>query len=145
MKTYPTTAASNNPKKWGNHLIKELQKKGFKVFPVHPKEESIEGEKCYSKLTELPSEVSNLIFAVKPEIVEEIIKECPDAGIKRVWMQKGMGKGSVSKEAIEYCKENNIDYVYGVCPMMFLPPVGPHKIHYFLAKLFGGLPKELKN
>jgi len=46
--------------------------------------------------------------------------------MERIWFQKGMGKGSGTKEAVALARKKELDVVYGVCPMMF----------------FGGLPKE---
>ena len=144
-KNIAIVGASENKKKFGNMMVRTFKKKGYNVFPVNPKSDTIEGEKCYSTIKELPSDVINVLFTVPPAVTEQVVKECPDAGVKRVWMHRGAGKGAVSETAKEFCKENNIDVVYGVCPMMFLNVPGPHKFHYWLLKLFGGLPKELKN
>lgn len=143
IKTVALAGASDNPKKWGNTLLKELIKKGYTVYPVNPKTKEILGKKCYPSVKELPHEVENLIIAVPKDITEQVVKECPGTGIKRIWMQKGFGgEGSTSVEAVKFCKENGIDFVYDLCPMMFIPPVGFHNIHSFFKKLFGTFPKE---
>jgi len=142
-KTVALVGVSDNPKKWGNSLFKELIKKGYKVYPVNPKTKEISGEKCYPSVKELPQEVENLILAVPKNITEQVVKDCLSTGIKRVWMQKGIGsEGSTSEEAVKFCKENGIDVVYDLCPMMFIQPVGFHKIHYFFKKLFRTFPKQ---
>lgn len=130
--------------KWGNTLMKELMKIGIKVYPINPIATEIDGIKCYQRLRELPFEVQSLIIATRPEVTLQLVMEAKDSGIKRVFMQKGSGKGSATPEAIQYCKDNNIDYVYGVCPMMIYG-MGGHKFHYWVRKTIGGLPTELYN
>ncbi len=39
------------------------------------------------------------------------------------------------------CKENDIEVVYGFCPMMFMGE-GMHKFHFWIRKTFGKLPAE---
>ena len=90
---------------------------------------------------ELPSEVENLILAVPARLTEEIVDQCINSSIKRVWMIKGVGKGSYSEEAQKRCKENQIEVVYGFCPLMFLGD-GMHKFHFWLRRQFGKLPEE---
>lgn len=135
--------ASQNKKKWGNMLFRELKKKGYTVHPVNRNATEIEGVKCYSTVGALPPEVKNAIIVLPPEITEQIVKECVQSNIKRVWMHKGVGgKGSQTKAAIEFCKANGIEAVYNFCPLMFYPPVGFHKVHFWLKKLMGKLPKD---
>jgi len=134
---------SRNSMKWGNGILKELRKKGIRVYPVNPFADELEGEKCYKTLALLPEEVKSLIIATKPKDTEILVKECKEAGIERVWMQKGAGKGSASKDAIDYCKQNNIDFVYGFCPMMFFG-TGMHKFHFWIRRNFGTTPSEFR-
>ncbi len=137
--------ASRNKNKWGNILLKELMKKGYNVHPVNPNYDSIEGIKCYSSVRELPKNVKNVIIALKPKIVMEVVKECYNAGIKRIWLHKGAGgQGSQSKEVIEFCSRNKIELVHSFCPLMFFHPAGFHKLHFWFNKLFGKLPEEFK-
>jgi hypothetical protein len=57
---------SRNKNKWGNGLMKELQKKGIRIYPVNPFADELEGEKCYHDVKSLPAEVESLIIATKP-------------------------------------------------------------------------------
>jgi len=142
-KNIAIAGVSRNSMKWGNGLMKELVKKGIKVYPVNPHADTLEGEKCYHHIAELPEEVKSLIIATKAKYTEAILKEVNNSGIKRVWMQKGAGKGSASAEAVSYCKQNNIPYVYGFCPMMFFG-TGMHKFHFWMRTHLGKVPSEFK-
>lgn len=144
-KNVALVGASRDAGKWGSALLRLLKKKGYRLYPVNPNADRIEGEQCYVGVKELPEEVTSVIMTVRPEITEKVVKECSGGGIKRVWMHAGAGgKGSASKAAKEYCRQNGIDVVYGLCPMMFYPPAGIHKLHFWFRKLLGKLPEELK-
>lgn len=131
---------SRDPRKFGNALLKELTKRGYHVFPVHPEIKEVEGVKCYASTDDLPDKVKNLILAVQPKVTEEIINQIKPSKIQRVWMHRGMGTGSASIKAIEECRVKGIEVVYDFCPMMFISPSGFHGFHYWMRKTFGKLP-----
>ena len=135
--------AGASPKKdnFGRSLMNELGKLGNTIYPVNPKYQEIEGRSCVNSVRDLPGDVENLILAVPPELSEEIVNQAIDSGIKRVWMIKGVGKGAYSKTAHRICEENQIQVIYGFCPMMFYG-AGGHRFHFWLRKTFGKLPEE---
>ena len=133
---------SLNKQKFGNALLHELTKKGYTVFPVHPTLTEIEGIKCFSDIKKLPGYVTNLILVVNPAVTEQLVSQLSDSLIQRVWMHRGVGKGSASLAAIEACKAIGIEVVYGFCPMMFFSPSGIHRLHFWLRTKFGKVPAE---
>jgi predicted CoA-binding protein len=135
---------STNSQKFGNILLKELQKKGYTIYPVHPNLNAVEGISCFASVNELPKQVQNLIIAVQSQVTEEIVKNLDPSRIKRVWMHRGAGKGSSSPQAIQECKNKGIEVVYGFCPMMFLVNTGVHTFHLWIRKSFSKLPVEYK-
>ena len=92
-------------------------------------------------MTDLPADIENVIIAVNSELAEVIIDQFKDSSIKRVWFQRGMGKGSYSEKAAKKLSEYNIEVIYGFCPMMFIGG-GGHKFHYWLRKNIGKTPTE---
>ena len=135
--------AGASPKKdnFGLSLMKELEKRGNQVIPVNPGYQEIDGKVCCSTIKDLPADVENLILAVPPALSEEIAAQVAGSGIRRVWMVKGVGKGAYSEKAHHVFSENNIEVVYGFCPLMFYGD-GVHKFHLWLRKNFGKLPGE---
>jgi len=128
--------------KFGNAIFTELTKNGYTVYPVHPTLIEIDGIKCYPDVNMLPVQVVNLILVVSPDVTEQIVLQLKGTSIRRVWMHRGVGKGSGSIAAIESCKENGIEVVHGFCPMMFFSPSGIHRFHFWLRKKFGKVPVE---
>jgi predicted CoA-binding protein len=138
QKTIALAGASRTGKKMGNSILKELTNKGYKVYPVHPEAEKIDGVKCYPDLKSFPEKVSGLITVVNPEQTAKLVNEAAAAGIKNIWMQQG----SQSNEAVEFCEKNKMNYVSNECILMFAEPVKSiHKFHRGIWKIFGKLPK----
>ena len=133
---------SDIKQKFGNALLHELTKKGYTLFPVHPTLREVEGIKCFPDVKSLPCHVNNLIVVVNPLETEQIITQLKDSPIERVWMHRGVGKGAGSAAAVEACKENGIEVVYGFCPLMFFSPSGMHSFHFWMRKKFGKVPSE---
>ncbi len=124
---------------WGKALMIELVKNEYTVLPVNPKFEEIDGEKCYSSVKDLPGDIENVIIAVNPELAESIIDQFEGSAVKRVWFQRGMGKGSYSEKAGDILREQGFEVIYGFCPLMFIGE-GFHKFHFWLRRTFGKTP-----
>lgn len=139
QKTLALVGASRSGKGFGNAVLKELKAKGYKLYPVHPQAESLEGERCYPTLASLPVKVGGVVVVVPPAETAKVVKEAREAGIQKVWMQQG----AESAEAIRFCEENGMSVVHGECLLMFAEPVGSlHKLHRWVWKILGKLPKE---
>ena len=133
--------ASTNKDNFGLSLMKELTKSGVQVYPVNPGYDEIEGIACVDSVKELPEKVESVILAVPPALTEEIVQQCVGTSVKRVWMIRGVGRGAYSEKALQICTENDIEVVYGFCPMMFFGK-GFHKFHLWMRKNFSKLPEE---
>ena len=110
---YAVVGATQNKDKWGYKIFKKLLKNGFTVYPVNPQAKEVAGLKCYSSVLEIPGEVDVLDLVTPPPATEQIVKQCLEKSITRVWFQPG----AESETAIKFCAENNIKTVYNVCVM----------------------------
>ncbi len=115
---------------------------GHDVFPVNPHMQTFEGDRCYPDLRSIPGGADGVVIITRPDVTERIVRDCSDAGIRRVWMHQSVGKGSsVSREAVEYCRQHDISVIAGACPMMFGDGVGfGHTCMRWVLRLTGGLP-----
>ena len=108
----------------GNLIYQRLKKTGHDVFPVNPHMQTFEGDRCYPDLKSIPGGVDAVVIITRPETTEKIVRDCNDAGVRRVWMHQSLGKGSsVSLAAVEYCRQHDISVIAGACPMMYGPGV----------------------
>ena len=110
--------ASNNKSKSAHRIPKYLQDVGYNVIPVNPNSENVLGVKTYKSISDIPQNVkvdiinifrpSKDINTLLPAILKRI-KEVKD--VKLIWLQEGIH----SKEAKELAKENNIEFIQGIC------------------------------
>ena len=114
QKKFAVVGATDNPQKFGNQIVKNLKNRGYEVYPVNPRLKELEGLSCYPGLTDIPVKVDVVDFVVPPEATEEILKQCKELGLSRIWLQPG----SESETAITYCHENNLKVVHSVCVML---------------------------
>jgi uncharacterized protein len=64
-------------------------------------------------LRSIPGGVDAALIATRPELADETMRECADLGIKRVWMSRGPGAGSVSEAAADYGRRRSIAVIDG--------------------------------
>ena len=105
--TYVVIGASNNPDKYGHKVAKDLLERGYKVFLINPKEETILGQKVYKNMPEVELDghkIDCAVFVVPPYITLEIIKKISTVKLKLIWMQPG----SESEQAIKLCEEKGM-------------------------------------
>jgi len=114
QKRFAVIGATDNPKKYGNEIVKNLKNRGYEVYPVNPRLKEVEGLKAYAKLSDIPVRVDVVDFVVPPQVTEKILEECREIGLNRIWLQPG----SESKKAIEYCRVNNMQVLHDICVMM---------------------------
>jgi hypothetical protein len=67
-----------------------LQKRGFKIIPINPKETEILGEKVYPSLSDIPEKVEIVDIFRRPEFVPPIVDEAIKIGAKVIWLQEGI-------------------------------------------------------
>lgn len=132
--------ASRNPKKWGNIMQKELTKKDYKVAPVNPNTDVINGVNSFKTVNDLPSEVKNIIIALPANIINENINNITNSNIKRIWVSTRIKEKSTLDNIIKSTNDKGFEIIHGYCPMMFLTPSGVHNFHKTILKLFGKLP-----
>jgi predicted CoA-binding protein len=125
-----------------NIIYKKLKETGHTVYPVNPNAETVEGDPCYPDLKSTPNRVDGIVICTKPEVANDLVKQCAEIGIKRVWMHRSFGQGSVSEEAADFCHQQDITVIAGACPMMYCQPVDfGHKCMRWVLGVFGILPK----
>jgi len=125
-----------------NLIYRRLKKMGREVFAVNPNMRTFEGDACYSDVKSIPGGVDGVVIVTRPETTEQIVRDCADSGVRRVWMHQSLGKGSsVSPAAVEYCRQHDIGVIAGACPMMYGAGVDfGHTCMRWILGMTGGLP-----
>ena len=142
-KRIAVTGVSRRPSDHGaNTVYRRLRDRGYEVFAVNPNTDEVEGAHSYPDLKSIPAGVDGVVIGTRPETAELTMRECVELGIKRVWMHRGPGAGSVSKVATDYGRQHGITVIDGGCPCMFGPTADfGHKI---MRLVFSGhVPKQV--
>ena len=78
-----------------------MQKAGYRIIPVNPKETQVLGEKCYPDLESVPDAVDIVDIFRRSEHVPEIVESAIRKGAKAVWMQEGVIHEAAARRATE--------------------------------------------
>jgi predicted CoA-binding protein len=133
---------SRHPQDFTRHILREFVKHGYDVVPVHPQSKVLAGRTCFARVQDIQPPVTAALLLTRPEVTEQVVRDCAVAKINHVWMHKGGGTGAVSNEAVAFCRQRGMNVVAGECPMMFLePPEFVHRVHGFVKKVMGKYPK----
>ncbi len=89
-----------------NIIYKKLRDMGYDVFAVNPYADEVEGDICYTSLASIPGGVEGVVIATHPKVTEKVVRECAELGIKRAWMHRAFGQGSVDDKSVELCHDS---------------------------------------
>ena len=106
-----------------NAVFKKLQRSGYEPFAVNPNADEVEGARCYRTVADIPGKIDGVIVATHPRVSADVVRQCAEHGIDRVWFHRSIGEGSVSAEAVKECTRLGIEPIVGGCPLMFCEPV----------------------
>lgn len=89
-----------------------LQALGHTIVPVHPRAETVHGEKGYARLADVPGQVDVVDLFVNSSRVGPLIDEAIEIGARAVWLQLGVR----DPEAEERARAAGLDVVVDTCP-----------------------------
>ncbi|MBI1939361.1 MAG: CoA-binding protein [Ignavibacteriales bacterium] len=138
-KNIAVAGVSRNPQGGvGNFIYKKFKQSGYNVFQINPNAGTIEGDICYCDLKSIPQKIDSVFIATNPEQSLAVVTQCIENGVSKIWFHRAFGNGSYSKEAEDFCRQNNIIPITYGCPVMHLQPVDfGHKCIKFFMKLSG--------
>ncbi len=90
MKTVAIIGASADPSKFGNKSIHAHLRAGYEVFPVNPKEETIEGLNCYRSVLDIPVALDRVSLYLPPPVAVKVLDDIAKKGCKELWINPGV-------------------------------------------------------
>ncbi len=133
---------ARDPQEFGQRLFMDMRQWGYDAVPVNPNATAIGDVPVYSRLQDITPGVEGALLLTAPGVNEQIVRDCAEAGVPRVWFYGTSDRSSENAAAIAYCQEQGIAVIPGYCPYMFQPRAPFfHKIHGFVARLTGQCPK----
>jgi predicted CoA-binding protein len=126
-RTIAIVGASDRPDRASNGVMKFLQSRGYRVFPVNPTitGEHIHGEYVWRELSQIGEPIDIVDIFRNSEAAGEAIDQAIAVGAKAVWMQLGV----INREAAERAEGAGLKVVMNRCPKietirLGLPKVG---------------------
>ena len=116
---------SRDSRGFANAIFRKLRDSGHDMIPVNPHAAELEGVRCYHDLASIPGNIDGLLIATPPGAAANLVRQCGQRGIHRVWFHRSLGTGSVSKEAVREAKALDLECLVGGCPFMYCEPVDP--------------------
>lgn len=145
QKKIAVVGVSDRRETGANASYRKFKQGGYKVYAVNPRLQTFEGDACYRDLGSLPEKPDGVFVLANPKVTEQIVQQCIDLGIPRVWMHCMMGTrpglaagmSSVSPAAVGLARSHNITVIPGACPNQFLSPDPGHAMMRGLWGLLG--------
>jgi predicted CoA-binding protein len=118
--TWAVVGLSTNQARAAYGVAGVLQRFGKRVVPVHPKAETVRGEKGYSTLADIPFPVDVVDVFVNSELAGKVADEAVEIGAKAVWFQLGV----IDESAYERTRAAGLEMVMDRCPAIEIPKLG---------------------
>jgi len=112
LKTWAVVGLSNNSERAAYGVAKLLIEKGHTVIPVHPKAESVHGQKGYAKLSDIPVSIDVVDIFVNSDLAGNVVDEAITIGAKGVWLQLDV----IDAAAVSRAKDAGLLTVMNRCP-----------------------------
>lgn len=111
QKTLAIVGLSGNEARPSYRLARKMQRLGYKIVPVNPRETEILGEKAYPDLKSVPVDIDIVQVFRSPEAAIGIAEEAIEVNPKVFWLQEGV----VSPEAERVALEGGLQVVHNRC------------------------------
>lgn len=118
--TWAVVGLSGNRSRAAYGVAGALQRYGKRVVPVHPKAETVHGERGYASLAEIPFPVDVVDVFVNSELAGQVADEAVAAGAKAVWFQLGV----VDEDACARTRAAGLEMTMDRCPAIEIPRLG---------------------
>jgi predicted CoA-binding protein len=116
--TWAIVGLSSNERRAAYGVADVLQRYGKRIVPVHPKAETVHGEKGYPSLDAIPFDVVDVF--VNSDLAGPVADEAAAVGAKAVWFQLGV----VDEGAYDRTRAAGLDMVMDRCPAIEIPRLG---------------------
>ncbi len=133
QRTIAVAGVSRTKESTANAIYRKLKADGHIVYAVNPNATTVEdGEACYPDVKSTPQRPDAVMIVTTPAATDHVVRDCAEAGVKRVWMHCSVMHGvrSTSETAVQFCREHGIAVIPAGCPFMYGANVDP--FHRFM-------------
>ena len=98
MKTIAIIGASANRQKFGNKAVRAFRQQGYQVFPVNPRETTLEGLPAFASVQDVPERPQMISVYLQPETLLPLLPEIAAKGCDELWLNPGTESAAVLAE-----------------------------------------------
>jgi predicted CoA-binding protein len=98
-KTIAIIGASTDRAKFGNKAVRAFVQQGYEVFPVNPKEETVEGLTAFKSIREVPVRPHSISVYLPPQVLLKVLPDIAARGCDELWLNPGTESDEVIAEA----------------------------------------------
>ena len=110
-KTIAVIGLSDNRFRPSYGVSEYMQNQGYRIIPVHPRVETVLGEKVYRSLSEIPDKIDIVNVFRRRDAVPAIVDEVIALKLPVLWLQETV----VHEEAAEKARKAGIKVVMDLC------------------------------
>jgi predicted CoA-binding protein len=110
-RTVAVVGLSANQLRPSNFVGFYLQRHGYRIIPVNPRETEILGERSYPSLADVPERLDVVDVFRAPDAVPGIAREAVEIGAGALWLQFGV----ISPEGAEIASDGGLKVVMDRC------------------------------
>jgi len=110
-RTIAIVGLSSNPLRPSNFVGFYMQRHGYRIVPVNPREREAVGQPAYASLGDIPFPVDVVDVFRAPRFVPEVAEEAVKIGAKALWLQFGV----ISPEGARIARDGGLDVVMDRC------------------------------
>ncbi|MFF3615833.1 CoA-binding protein [Streptomyces sp. NPDC002580] len=118
--TWAIVGLSSNVRRPAHGVADVLQRYGKRIVPVHPKAETVHGEKGYASLADIPFDVDVVDVFVNSGLAGPVADEAVAIGAKGLWFQLDV----IDEAAYERARAAGLAMVMDRCPAIEIPRLG---------------------
>ncbi len=93
--------ATDHPSKYGGIIYRDLKRKGYRVVPVNPLRDTVDGDPCFATLGELDESPDIVNMVVPPVRTLRLLDDVAALDDAVVWIQPGASDGAVRARILE--------------------------------------------
>lgn len=110
-KTIAVVGLSSDESKPSYGVSEYMQRRGYRIIPVNPRETEVLGEKAYARLEDIPEAVDIVNVFRRPALTPEVAASAVAMGAKVLWLQLGIE----NEEAQRIAEAGGLDVVMDRC------------------------------
>jgi uncharacterized protein len=110
-KTLAVVGLSSKPSRPSCGVAAYMQRHGYLIIPVNPKESSVLGERSYPSLESIPVPFDAVVIFRQPQHVPALVESAIARGARVIWMQEGI----THEKAAERARSAGLEVVQDRC------------------------------